>query len=63
LGGALSQFRAGLEGVANSRACGWNRPRSTAWPTSTSSRAISLAQLIGGIEHGILMSHQPLVVD
>jgi hypothetical protein len=29
--------------------------RSTAWPTSTSSRATSLAQLIGGIEHGILM--------
>ncbi len=26
LGGALSQFRAGMDGVANSRACGWNRP-------------------------------------
>ncbi|MFP3457389.1 metallopeptidase TldD-related protein, partial [Psychrobacter sp. SIMBA_152] len=24
LGGALSQFRSGLDGVANSRACGWN---------------------------------------
>ncbi|MBS0320313.1 MAG: TldD/PmbA family protein [Proteobacteria bacterium] len=26
LGGAISQKRAGLDGVANSRACNWNRP-------------------------------------
>ena len=33
LGGTTSQARSGLEGVANCRACNWNRPPSTAWPT------------------------------
>ena len=58
LGGALSQWRSGLDGVANSRACSWNRP--------TLDRMANLnlepgqqrfEQLIGGIEQGILMSN------
>ncbi|TBU91594.1 TldD/PmbA family protein [Phytopseudomonas dryadis] len=58
LGGALSQWRSGLDGVANSRACSWNRPsldRMANLNLEPGTR--SLAQLIGGIEHGILMSN------
>ncbi|TBV07649.1 TldD/PmbA family protein [Phytopseudomonas dryadis] len=58
LGGALSQWRSGLEGVANSRACSWNRPpldRMANLNLEPGTR--SLAQLVGGIEHGILMSN------
>ncbi|MNF50580.1 protease TldD [compost metagenome] len=57
LGGALSQFRAGMNGVANSRACGWNRPpidRMANLNIEPGDR--SLEQLIGGIERGVLMS-------
>ncbi|WP_017902986.1 TldD/PmbA family protein [Pseudomonas asplenii] len=57
LGGALSQFRAGLDGVANSRACSWNRPpidRMANLNIEPGDR--SFEQLIGGIENGILMS-------
>lgn len=57
LGGALSQFRAGLKGVANSRACGWNRaPIDRMANLNIEPGEQSLEQLIGGIEHGILMS-------
>ncbi|WP_085580704.1 MULTISPECIES: TldD/PmbA family protein [unclassified Pseudomonas] len=57
LGGALSQFRAGLDGVANSRACGWNRPPIDRMANlNIEPGDQSLAQLINGIEHGILMS-------
>src|SRR5947208_5851836 len=35
LGGLTSQIRADLPGVANSRACSWNRPPSATWPIST----------------------------
>ena len=57
LGGALSQFRAGLSGVANSRACGWNRPPIDRMANLNIEPGDQpLAQLIGGIEHGILMS-------
>ena len=57
LGGALSQFRAGLDGVANSRACGWNRPPIDRMANlNIEPGEQSLEQLIGGIEHGVLMS-------
>ncbi|SDS55271.1 Predicted Zn-dependent protease or its inactivated homolog [Pseudomonas asplenii] len=57
LGGALSQFRANLQGVANSRASSWNRPpidRMANLNIEPGDR--SFEQLVGGIEHGILMS-------
>lgn len=57
LGGALSQFRSGLDGVANSRACGWNRaPIDRMANLNIEPGEQRLEQLIGGIEHGILMS-------
>ncbi|WP_175653904.1 TldD/PmbA family protein [Pseudomonas sp. Marseille-P9899] len=56
LGGALSQFRSGLDGVANSRACGWNRaPIDRMANLNIEPGDKSQAQLIGGIERGILM--------
>ncbi|MGO4581052.1 TldD/PmbA family protein [Cupriavidus sp. 2TAF22] len=57
LGGALSQFRSGLPGVANSRASGWNRPpidRMANLNLEPGDR--TLAQLVGGIERGVLMA-------
>ena len=57
LGGALSQFRSGLEGVANSRACSWNRPPIDRMANlNVEPGDHSMAQLIGGIERGILMA-------
>jgi predicted Zn-dependent protease len=56
LGGTLSQQRAGLAGVANSRASSWNRPpidRMANLNIEPGER--SLDEMIGGIEHGILM--------
>ncbi|MFD2643848.1 TldD/PmbA family protein [Pseudomonas japonica] len=56
LGGALSQFRSGLDGVANSRACNWNRaPIDRMANLNVEPGDQPLEQLIGGIEHGILM--------
>ena len=56
LGGALSQFRSGLEGVANSRASGWNRaPIDRMANLNIEPGDQTLEQLVGGIEHGILM--------
>ena len=56
LGGALSQFRSGLDGVANSRACGWNRaPIDRMANLNIEPGDQSLDQLVKGIEHGILM--------
>nr|WP_314876876.1 TldD/PmbA family protein [uncultured Pseudomonas sp.] len=56
LGGALSQFRSGLDGVANSRACSWNRaPIDRMANLNIEPGEHALAQLIGGIEQGILM--------
>ncbi|MEB0208650.1 TldD/PmbA family protein [Pseudomonas sp. CCC3.1] len=58
LGGALSQFRAGLEGVANSRACSWNRaPIDRMANLNIEPGDQSMAQMIGGIENGILMAN------
>ncbi|NBA96673.1 TldD/PmbA family protein [Pseudomonas sp. R5(2019)] len=57
LGGALSQFRAGLAGVANSRACGWNRaPIDRMANLNIEPGSSHLSELIGGIERGVLMS-------
>ena len=57
LGGALSQFRAGMDGVANSRACGWNRPPIDRMANLNIEPGDQpLNKLIEGIEHGILMS-------
>jgi predicted Zn-dependent protease len=57
LGGALSQYRAGMEGVANSRACGWNRaPIDRMANLNIEPGDQPLNKLIEGIEHGILMS-------
>ena len=57
LGGALSQLRSGLPGVANSRACSWNRaPIDRMANLNIEPGEHSLEQLIGGIEHGILMA-------
>ncbi|MDD0977271.1 TldD/PmbA family protein [Pseudomonas fontis] len=56
LGGALSQFRSGLDGVANSRACSWNRaPIDRMANLNIEPGNQTLEQLIGGIEQGILM--------
>ncbi|MFZ6044902.1 TldD/PmbA family protein [Pseudomonas sp. CR3202] len=57
LGGALSQLRSGLAGVANSRANSWNRaPIDRMANLNLEPGGQSLAQLIGGIERGVLMS-------
>ncbi|WP_028631227.1 TldD/PmbA family protein [Metapseudomonas resinovorans] len=57
LGGALSQQRSGLPGVANSRASNWNRaPIDRMANLNLEPGDQSLAQLIGGIERGVLMS-------
>jgi predicted Zn-dependent protease len=56
LGGALSQQRAGLAGVANSRASNWNRPPIDRMANlNIEPGTHSLDQLIAGIENGILM--------
>ncbi|NBF05386.1 TldD/PmbA family protein [Pseudomonas sp. Fl5BN2] len=57
LGGALSQYRSGLDGVANSRASSWNRaPIDRMANLNIEPGDQPLEQLIGQIEHGILMS-------
>ena len=57
LGGALSQARTGMQGVANSRACDWNRPPIDRMANlNLEPGDQSMAQLIGNIEHGILMA-------
>ncbi len=57
LGAALSQWRSGLPGVANSRASSWNRaPIDRMANLNLEPGERTMAQLIGGIERGILMS-------
>ena len=56
LGGAVSQARAEMAGVANARACDWNRPvidRMANLNLEPGTR--SLDELIGSIEYGVLM--------
>ena len=56
LGGTLSQQRAGLAGVANSRASSWNRPPIDRMANlNIEPGASSLDEMIAGIERGILM--------
>ena len=57
LGGAISQARSGLPGVANSRADNWNRPPIDRMANiNLEPGDASLEQMISGIEHGVLMS-------
>ncbi|HEY2864262.1 MAG TPA: TldD/PmbA family protein [Casimicrobiaceae bacterium] len=57
LGGALSQARAKVSGVANSRADGWNRPPIDRMANlNLEPGDASLEAMIGGIERGVLMA-------
>jgi predicted Zn-dependent protease len=56
LGGATSQARAGLAGVANSRACAWNRaPIDRMANLNLEPGDHSLQDLIASVENGVLM--------
>jgi predicted Zn-dependent protease len=56
LGGALSQARAGIAGVANARADNWNRPPIDRMANlNLEPGDATLEQMIGGIERGVLM--------
>jgi predicted Zn-dependent protease len=56
LGGITSQMRANRPGVANSRACSWNRPPIDRMANlNLEPGASSLRDLIGAVEHGIYM--------
>ena len=56
LGGAISQARAGLPGVANSRADNWNRPPIDRMANlNVEPGDASMDDLIAGIEHGVMM--------
>ena len=56
LGGAISQSRAGLPGVANSRADNWNRPPIDRMANlNLEPGDASFDELVSGIEHGVLM--------
>jgi predicted Zn-dependent protease len=56
LGGAISQARAGLPGTSNARADGWNRPPIDRMANlNIEPGDASLADMIAGIEHGMLM--------
>ena len=56
LGGAISQARAGLPGVANARADNWNRPPIDRMANlNLEPGDATLDEMIGGIDHGVLM--------
>ena len=56
LGGAISQQRSGLPGTANARADNWNRPPIDRMANLNLEPGTStLAQMIAGIERGVLM--------
>ena len=56
LGGTISQARAGIDGVANSRACSWNRPPIDRMANlNIEPGSSSLQDLIGSVERGVLM--------
>ncbi len=56
LGGAISQARAGMPGVANSRACSWNRPPIDRMANlNVEPGSSTLEGMIGSIERGVLM--------
>jgi predicted Zn-dependent protease len=56
LGGAVSQARAGIAGVANPRSCAWNRaPIDRMANINIEPGDASLDELIAGIGHGVMM--------
>jgi predicted Zn-dependent protease len=56
LGGAVSQARAGMPGVANARACSWNRaPIDRMANLNIEPGGSTLDDLIGAIEYGVMM--------
>ncbi len=56
LGGAISQARAGIGGVANTRSCAWNRaPIDRMANLNIEPGASSLDELVAGIDHGVMM--------
>ena len=56
LGGVVSQHRAGLNGVANARACSWNRPPIDRMANlNVEPGSASFEDLIGSVEHGVYM--------
>jgi len=56
LGGALSQARSGLAGVANARACNWNRPPIDRMANlNLEPGNSSMDDLVSSIEDGVLM--------
>ena len=56
LGGHVSQARAGIAGVANSRACDWNRPPIDRMANlNIEPGASPLADMIASVEYGVLM--------
>jgi predicted Zn-dependent protease len=56
LGGAISQARAGIDGVANSRATSWNRPPIDRMANlNLEPGDATLEELIGGVERGVYM--------
>lgn len=58
LGGATSQARAQLPGVANARACDWNRPTIDRMANlNLEPGSSSLSSLIESVEHGVLMEN------
>ncbi|HVK53435.1 MAG TPA: TldD/PmbA family protein [Burkholderiales bacterium] len=56
LGGTISQARAGMPGVANSRACSWNRPPIDRMANlNVEAGDKTLDEMIAAIDHGVLM--------
>ncbi|MBQ27312.1 MAG: peptidase C69 [Nitrospiraceae bacterium] len=56
LGGVTSQVRAGMEGVANSRAAGWNRPPIDRMANlNLEPGSSSMEEMVASVERGILM--------
>jgi predicted Zn-dependent protease len=56
LGGAISQKRADIEGVANTRACSWNRaPIDRMANLNVEAGDSTLDELIAAVDHGVLM--------
>jgi predicted Zn-dependent protease len=56
LGGAISQARAGMPGVANARADGWNRPPIDRMANlNLEPGDATFDELVASIEHGVLM--------
>jgi predicted Zn-dependent protease len=56
LGGAISQKRAGIAGVANARACNWNRPPIDRMANlNLEPGTATFDELVGSIENGVYM--------